>query len=59
MRGEHRRMTQDELQAMLSADEEHWWCHGRRQVLRAAIDASAHRATRIPRAFRRRSGGSA
>jgi SAM-dependent methyltransferase len=31
-------MTEDELQAMLAADEEHWWYRGRRQVLRAAID---------------------
>jgi hypothetical protein len=28
MRGEHVAMTQDELQAMLSADEEHWWYQG-------------------------------
>jgi SAM-dependent methyltransferase len=31
-------MTNDELQAMLSADEEHWWYRGRRRVLRAAIE---------------------
>jgi SAM-dependent methyltransferase len=31
-------MTEDELQAMLAADERHWWYRGRRRVLRAAID---------------------
>jgi SAM-dependent methyltransferase len=31
-------MTEDELQAMLAADELHWWYRGRRRVLRAAID---------------------
>jgi SAM-dependent methyltransferase len=31
-------MTHNELQAMLSADEEHWWYRGRRRVLRAAIE---------------------
>jgi SAM-dependent methyltransferase len=38
VRGEHVAMTQDELQAMLSADEKHWWYRGRRRVLRAAIE---------------------
>jgi SAM-dependent methyltransferase len=33
-----RRMTEDELRAMLAADERHWWFRGRRRVLRAAID---------------------
>src|SRR5882757_9201943 len=31
-------MTSDELQAMLSSDEDHWWYRGRRRVLRAALD---------------------
>jgi SAM-dependent methyltransferase len=31
-------MTEDELQAMLAADERHWWYRGRRRVLRAAIE---------------------
>jgi SAM-dependent methyltransferase len=31
-------MTHDELQAMLSSDETHWWYRGRRRVLRAALD---------------------
>jgi SAM-dependent methyltransferase len=31
-------MTADELQAMLAADERHWWYRGRRRVLRAAIE---------------------
>src|SRR5699024_4964536 len=43
-RGAHRsgptlgRMTEDELQAMMAADESHWWYRGRRRVLRAAIE---------------------
>ena len=32
------RMTEDELQAMMAADESHWWYRGRRRVLRAAIE---------------------
>ena len=31
-------MTEDELQAMMAADERHWWYRGRRRVLRAAIE---------------------
>ena len=31
-------MTDDELRAMLSADESHWWYRGRRRILRAAIE---------------------
>jgi SAM-dependent methyltransferase len=31
-------MTPNEMQAMLSSDEEHWWYRGRRRVLRAEID---------------------
>src|SRR6185436_14653401 len=31
-------MKHDELQAMLSHDELHWWYRGRRQVLRAELD---------------------
>jgi SAM-dependent methyltransferase len=31
-------MTHDELQAMLSSDESHWWYRGRRRVLRAELD---------------------
>jgi SAM-dependent methyltransferase len=31
-------MTHDEMQAMLSSDEEHWWYRGRRRVLRAVLD---------------------
>jgi SAM-dependent methyltransferase len=31
-------MTPDELHAMLSRDEEHWWYRGRRRVLRAELD---------------------
>src|SRR4051794_29880810 len=31
-------MTHDEMQAMLSSDEEHWWYRGRRRVLRAQLD---------------------
>jgi SAM-dependent methyltransferase len=31
-------MTEDELQAMIAADEGHWWYRGRRRVLRAAIE---------------------
>jgi SAM-dependent methyltransferase len=31
-------MTEDELQAMMAADDRHWWYRGRRRVLRAAID---------------------
>src|SRR5882757_7940832 len=31
-------MTSDELQAMLSSDEDHWWYRGRRRVLRAELD---------------------
>jgi SAM-dependent methyltransferase len=31
-------MTDDELHAMLSSDEDHWWYRGRRRVLRAALD---------------------
>ncbi|MEA2462109.1 MAG: hypothetical protein QOH90_2286 [Actinomycetota bacterium] len=31
-------MRHDELQAMLSRDEEHWWYRGRRRVLRAELD---------------------
>jgi SAM-dependent methyltransferase len=34
-------MTDDELHAMLSADEEHWWYRGRRRILRAAIERLA------------------
>jgi SAM-dependent methyltransferase len=30
-------MTEDELQAMMAADDRHWWYRGRRRVLRAAI----------------------
>jgi SAM-dependent methyltransferase len=41
VRGEHVAMTQDELPATLSADEEHWRYRGRRRVLRAAIAAAA------------------
>jgi SAM-dependent methyltransferase len=31
-------MTSDELQAMLSSDENHWWYRGRRRFLRAELD---------------------
>jgi SAM-dependent methyltransferase len=31
-------MTDNEMQAMLSSDEEHWWYRGRRRVLRAELD---------------------
>jgi SAM-dependent methyltransferase len=31
-------MTNDEMQAMLSSDEEHWWYRGRRRLLRAELD---------------------
>ena len=31
-------MTHDELQAMLSRDEDHWWYRGRRRFLRAELD---------------------
>ena len=31
-------MTSNELHAMLSSDEEHWWYRGRRRVLRAELD---------------------
>jgi SAM-dependent methyltransferase len=31
-------MTEDELQAMMAADERHWWYRGRRRVLKAAIE---------------------
>jgi SAM-dependent methyltransferase len=31
-------MTHDEMQAMLSSDEEHWWYRGRRRLLRAELD---------------------
>jgi 2-polyprenyl-3-methyl-5-hydroxy-6-metoxy-1,4-benzoquinol methylase len=31
-------MTHDELHAMLTSDEEHWWYRGRRRVLRAELD---------------------
>jgi SAM-dependent methyltransferase len=31
-------MTHDELHAMLSNDEDHWWYRGRRRVLRAQLD---------------------
>ena len=31
-------MTEDELHAMMAADERHWWYRGRRRVLRAAIE---------------------
>jgi SAM-dependent methyltransferase len=31
-------MTDDELHAMLSNDEEHWWYRGRRRILRAELD---------------------
>lgn len=31
-------MTHDELQAMLTSDERHWWYRGRRRVLRAQLD---------------------
>jgi SAM-dependent methyltransferase len=31
-------MTHDELHAMLSSDEDHWWYRGRRRVLRAELD---------------------
>jgi SAM-dependent methyltransferase len=31
-------MTHNEMQAMLSSDEEHWWYRGRRRVLRAELD---------------------
>ena len=31
-------MTQDELQAMLSSDEHHWWYRGRRRILRAELE---------------------
>jgi SAM-dependent methyltransferase len=31
-------MTNDELQAMLASDEDHWWYRGRRRVLRAALN---------------------
>ena len=41
MHGEHPPMTYDELQAMLSADEEHWWLPAvlRRPAIRAAVTA--------------------
>jgi SAM-dependent methyltransferase len=31
-------MRKDELNAMLSSDEDHWWYRGRRRVLRAELD---------------------
>jgi SAM-dependent methyltransferase len=31
-------MTHDELQAMLSSDEDHWWYRGRRRFLRTELD---------------------
>jgi SAM-dependent methyltransferase len=31
-------MTHDELHAMLSRDEQHWWYRGRRLILRAVLD---------------------
>jgi SAM-dependent methyltransferase len=31
-------MTNDELQAMLASDEQHWWYRGRRRVVRAELD---------------------
>jgi SAM-dependent methyltransferase len=34
-------MTPDEQQAMLAADERHWWYRGRRRVLRAELDRLA------------------
>jgi SAM-dependent methyltransferase len=34
-------MTPDEQQAMLAADERHWWYRGRRRVLRAQLDRLA------------------
>jgi SAM-dependent methyltransferase len=35
---DHPGMTHNEMQAMLSSDEEHWWYRGRRRVLRAELD---------------------
>jgi SAM-dependent methyltransferase len=40
-------MEQDELEAMLAADERHWWYRGRRRVLRAELDRLA-----MPRPWR-------
>jgi SAM-dependent methyltransferase len=37
-RPDHPGMTHNEMQAMLSSDEEHWWYRGRRRVLRAELD---------------------
>ena len=31
-------MTSDELHAMITADERHWWYRGRRRILRATLD---------------------
>jgi SAM-dependent methyltransferase len=31
-------MTDNEMQAMLSSDEDHWWYRGRRRILRAELD---------------------
>ena len=31
-------MVRDELEAMLAADERHWWYRGRRRVIRAQLD---------------------
>jgi SAM-dependent methyltransferase len=31
-------MTSDELQAMITTDDRHWWYRGRRRVLRATLD---------------------
>ena len=31
-------MTHDELRAMLSRDDDHWWYRGRRRFLRAELD---------------------
>jgi SAM-dependent methyltransferase len=31
-------MTSDELNAMIAADDRHWWYRGRRRVLRATLD---------------------
>jgi SAM-dependent methyltransferase len=39
-------MTEDELQAMMAADDRHWWYRGRRRVLRVAIE----RLPLVPRA---------
>jgi SAM-dependent methyltransferase len=32
-------MTSDELNAMITTDDRHWWYRGRRRVLRAALDS--------------------